>query len=93
MPVLWNARGFAPSRTCDRRQRRRPILRDEARQRLEKRKDFLVAKNLPENDFQKSSKAADFQQENRAPSATVQHLWLSDFHMAPRRLTEETPIK
>jgi hypothetical protein len=34
-------------------------------QRPEKLKEFLVAKNLPKNDFQKSSKVADFQQENR----------------------------
>jgi hypothetical protein len=46
-------------------QRRKQILLDEAHQRLETRKEFLVAKNLPNNDFRKSSKAADFQQENR----------------------------
>jgi predicted permease len=45
MPVLRRAKGFAPSITRDRRQR--PILRDETHQRPEKRKGFLVAKNLP----------------------------------------------
>jgi hypothetical protein len=40
------------------------ILRDEACRRPENREKNLVAKNLPKNDFQKSSKVADFQQEN-----------------------------
>jgi hypothetical protein len=62
IPLLQHNR-FAPPRICGRWQRRRPIVYNEARQRPEKRKDFLGAKNLPENDFQKSSKAADFQQD------------------------------
>jgi hypothetical protein len=60
MPVLRSARGFAPSRIRDRRQRRRSIVRDQVLQRPENREEILVTKNLPKNDFQKSSKAADF---------------------------------
>jgi hypothetical protein len=42
------------------------ILRAEACRRPENREENLVAKNLPKNDFQKSSKVTAFQQENHS---------------------------
>jgi hypothetical protein len=42
------------------------ILRAEACRRTENREENLVAKNLLKNDFQKSNKVADFQQQNHS---------------------------
>jgi hypothetical protein len=42
------------------------ILSAEASWRPENREEKWVAKNLPKNDFQKSNKVTDFQQENRS---------------------------
>jgi hypothetical protein len=63
--VAWNARServteVRPFRKCHSGQKRRPILHDEQRRRPEIREENLVAKNIPKNSFQKSSKDVDF---------------------------------
>jgi hypothetical protein len=53
-----------PFKKMQHRQVRRPILRDEERNGQENREQFLAAKNLPKNSFQKSGEAVDFQEAN-----------------------------
>jgi hypothetical protein len=60
----WGNRGSPPSGIYGRWQRRGRLYPMGA-PATRKCKDFLVAKKLPENDFQKSSKAAELQEAHR----------------------------